>query len=407
MAATLGAAGPTRATCGVLPVSLFRDARALYVMRRLGEATDEFFDALRAEMRRALPEAAEEERRSRMLEGLARTVPGWSAPVVNQRVQRLLELARDFEHSLHATFALYVKDTHGQDIYGRQRKVQVCMPSVGAFLHMYFMRIVAAPEVKRGGYFDPSSTLARNFAVSNAMLDALADISTDHVRVGGPREPSAAAAPASAARRARFGWNGTAPAQPANDYQTSRGLRPSSPASSDSFEPTADSDDAGSDAGGSRDGAWPRPQPPHDVPAPAAATAQQPSAAHPFDAVLGATRSGAPSSLQAPSTARFHTFVPPKTVPATAAAATPKPPSTENAAAPFNPGQQPAPALAPAPREVPSSAEVQERPRTSASRMPPPPPRTRPRTSSRQKRSATSSSTEGALALIRKLQGGD
>lgn len=172
-------------SCGVVPVSIFRDTRVNYVMRRLGEATDEFFDALLIKLEDLMPQATKAQRIQKMTEALGQTVSTWTQPVIKQRTQRLLELARDFEPSMNAAFAIYVKDTYANDIQGKNRKVQICMPRLNDFVHSYFMRIVVAPEVRRGSYFDTTQTHARNFAVSNAFLDALADSCVDNVRVSG------------------------------------------------------------------------------------------------------------------------------------------------------------------------------------------------------------------------------
>jgi hypothetical protein len=169
--------------CGVVPVSIFRDVHVNYVMRRLGEATDEFFDALMIKLEEYMPDASKEQRTSKMALTLAKTVPTWGAPVVRQRVQRLMELARDFESAFRATFAVYVKDTFANDIQGKRNKVRICIPRLADFVHAYFSRISHSPEVKRGAYFDTNNTHARNFAVSNALLDALADVAVDNVRV--------------------------------------------------------------------------------------------------------------------------------------------------------------------------------------------------------------------------------
>jgi hypothetical protein len=173
-----------RAANGVLPVSIFRDVRCCYVFRRLGEATDEFFDALLAKLGEVKPDATREQLREEMVAALRRTVPTWGSGVIKQRVQRVKELARDFESTLHVTFAMYVKDAYAEDLRGRRRKVQVCMPRVADFVHFYFRRIAVAPEVRNGAYWSKGSTAARNFAVSNAMLDALAECCVDNVRIG-------------------------------------------------------------------------------------------------------------------------------------------------------------------------------------------------------------------------------
>jgi hypothetical protein len=183
-------ASHSRAANGVIPVSIFRDTRVNYLMRRLGEATDEFLEALLIKCEELMPKQSREEHIKSVLTFLSRTVPTWSAPLIKQRVDRILELARDFESALHAAFAIYVKDTYAEDLRGRKRKVQIRMPRVADFVHIYFTRIILAPEVKRGSYFD-KSTVARNFAVSNAMMDALAECCVDHVRVteGAPPKP--------------------------------------------------------------------------------------------------------------------------------------------------------------------------------------------------------------------------
>lgn len=173
-----------RAANGVLPVSIFRDVRCCYVFRRLGEATDEFFDALLAKLGEVKPDATRDQLREEMVAALRRTVPTWGSGVIKQRVQRVKELARDFESTLHVTFAMYVKDAYAEDLRGRRRKVQVCMPRVADFVHFYFRRIAVAPEVRNGAYWAKGSTAARNFAVSNAMLDALAECCVDNVRIG-------------------------------------------------------------------------------------------------------------------------------------------------------------------------------------------------------------------------------
>jgi len=170
-----------RSSCGVLPVSIFRDVHVNYVFRRLGEATDEFFDALLVKMRELMPGNSKEEHLEKMVGTLTKTVPSWSGPIIKQRVQRLLELARDFESAFNSTFAIYVKDSFANDLH--TKKVRICLPRLTDFVHMYFVRICLAPEVKRGAYFDPHNTHARNFAVCNAMLDALAEASVDNVRV--------------------------------------------------------------------------------------------------------------------------------------------------------------------------------------------------------------------------------
>ena len=178
---------PTRATilpaCGVVPVSIFRDVHVNYVMRRLGEATDEFFDALMIKLEEYMPTATREERIAKMVSTLARTVPAWGGPIIKQRLQRLMELARDFEAAFQSTFAIYVKDTFANDIQGKQKKIKICIPKLVEFVHAYYSRISLSPEVKRGAYFDSNNTHARNFAVSNALLDALADVAVDNVRV--------------------------------------------------------------------------------------------------------------------------------------------------------------------------------------------------------------------------------
>jgi len=152
-------------------------------MRRLGEATDEFFDALMIKLEEYMPTATREERIAKMVSTLARTVPAWGGPIIKQRLQRLMELARDFEAAFQSTFAIYVKDTFANDIQGKQKKIKICIPKLVEFVHAYYSRISLSPEVKRGAYFDSNNTHARNFAVSNALLDALADVAVDNVRV--------------------------------------------------------------------------------------------------------------------------------------------------------------------------------------------------------------------------------
>lgn len=180
----MGTAAPPRAAVGVLPVSIFRDARVAYVLRRLGEAADEFFDAALLQLGEIMPGASLAQQTAAMASALARTVPQWSPAVIKQRVDRILDLARDFESAAHASFAIYVKDAYAEDLRGRRRKVQICMPRLSDFVHAFFSRVVVCPEVRRGSYFDPASTAARNFAVSNALLDALADMCVENVRVG-------------------------------------------------------------------------------------------------------------------------------------------------------------------------------------------------------------------------------
>jgi hypothetical protein len=247
-----------KAANGVIPVSIFRDTRVNYLMRRLGEATDEFFEALLLKCEELKPKEPREEHIKTVLAYLTRTVPTWSAPLIKQRVDRILELARDFESALHAAFAVYVKDTYAEDLRGRKRKVQIRMPRVADFVHIFFTRIILAPEVKRGAYFD-KSTVARNFAVSNAMMDALAECCVDHVRVQDSSSPSPPPPP---------------PLPQHTQY---------SDADSDDT-PSQESDDDSSDD------AHP-PQPP-----------QPTTAAH----------SAQPTSASSP---RFQTFVPPVTIP--------------------------------------------------------------------------------------------
>jgi hypothetical protein len=359
-----------KASCGVLPVSVFRDARVNYVMRRLGEATDEFFEALMMKLQAVMPEASEEQRRAAMLEGLARTVPGWSAPVVNQRMQRLLELARDFEANMHAAFAIYVKDTYAEDLRGRKRKVQVCMPKLSAFLHMYFCRIVISPEVKRGAYFDRTSTVARNFAVSNAMLDALAEVCVENVRVVDVPSESRDSGPPRPSQRPANPYANPMPPQQQQQQQY-----PPRPSSMDS----AAFDDASSFASmGESRSQISHPPPPDREPAqPRPPTAQ--SRVHPFDAFKAGGESQ-PGS-------RFSTFVPPVT---SAAAAAPVPPpappkDADNASDNDN-------------ASVPSLSDSST---SSSSSPPPPPPR---RSTSRAASRKTTASSAGALALLKKLQ---
>jgi len=183
---------PPRAAVGVLPVSIFRDARVVYVLRRLGEAADEFFDAALLQLAEVMPDAPQSQQIRTMASAFARTVPQWSPAVIKQRVDRILDLARDFEPAVHAAFAVYVKDAYAEDLRGRRRKVQICMPRLSDFVHAFFSRVVVCPEVRRGSYFDPASTAARNFAVSNALLDALADMCVDNVRVADMPDPQPA-----------------------------------------------------------------------------------------------------------------------------------------------------------------------------------------------------------------------
>lgn len=401
-----------KASCGVLPVSIFRDARVNYVMRRLGEATDEFFDALLSKLETIMPGASEQERREAMLEGLARTVPGWSAPVVSQRVQRLLELARDFEANMHAAFAIYVKDTYAQDLRGRTRKVQVCMPKLSAFLHMYFTRIVVAPEVKRGAYFDRTSTVARNFAVCNALLDALAEVCVENVRVvdvGGGSSSSSSSSAGASAQPLRAGSS----FQQQQQQQRPPPPQPSPPAA---VGPSADSDfdDASSFASmaPSEGGESVR------APAAAAAAAAGSNSAgighhhnqqHPFDNFMQK------SAAKGPATGRFQTFVPPATAGVGAAASGSAAPAA-GAASSAAPAAPAAPAATPVDEDGSSSSSGSEEESSSDDAAAPPPLPPRPPTASTTHRKHTRSThhrrvstrkptATGAMALLRKLQG--
>jgi hypothetical protein len=401
-----------KASCGVLPVSVFRDARVNYVMRRLGEATDEFFEALMAKLETVMPEASEAERRAAMLEGLARTVPGWSAPVVNQRMQRLLELARDFEANMHAAFAIYVKDTYAEDLRGRRRKVQVCMPKLSAFLHMYFCRIVIAPEVKRGSYFDRTSTTARNFAVCNAMLDALAEVCVENVRViDVPGHEGGAAAASSGPPRPRTHRSAAHPpasvASVGGDHDGGGGGGGGGHGGADDFDDASSfASVAHSEASSMTGGGGGLEH----------TSAHRPSQPHPFDAIMK-------TAQPAKDPSRFHTFVPPVTagVPgagagAAGAGAGAAAPPVAAAGAPPPPG-----AALPKPRDstdteddgssggdnmsVPSISSDGD---TESTAQPPPPSsRKHSRKHSRAvSRKTTASSTAGAMALLRKLKGG-
>lgn len=314
---------PQRAACGVPPVSIFRDTRVNYVMRRLGEATDEFFDALRVKVETLMPEAPEEQRRKVMLDGLQRTVPGWSAPAVQQRVERLLELARDFEANLHAAFAIYVKDTYAEDLRGRRRKVQVCMPKVSAFLHAYFMRIIHAPEVIRGAYWEPGSTNARNFAVCNAMLDALAEVCVENVRVTEIEAAIAAMSGAGASGAAAGGPSLPPAAAPSHAGAPSYAAAPELPDSDDS---TSSGDEEEEDIPAAavdeedmaRASRMSRPSSSSSSASSSSATTRRspaplPAHLNPY-APQGQVEAAAAALAPPPATTnRFHTFVPPVT----------------------------------------------------------------------------------------------
>lgn len=167
---------PPRASCGVMPVSIFRHPRVWYLYLRLGEAADEFLFAVKHESERAKCSHAT------LASRLRETLPGWNPVAIAQRTTRLKELARDVDDALQTAFTVFVKDTYAEDLRERKRKVRVRLPRLGDFVHMFFVRLVTTPEVQRGTYFD-TSTVFRNHAVSNAMISALADACVDNVQV--------------------------------------------------------------------------------------------------------------------------------------------------------------------------------------------------------------------------------